>query len=109
MMNSKREKSMTKRAKLTEEERAERQREAKRKWYAAHRKKSAEEVHAARVAAGKRAAAVRWGGAGEKTVQVQAYESDAERLKWLAPRTADAIRGLLEGAARRPPGETAPD
>lgn len=54
-----------------------------------------ERTAAARSAAGKKGAASRWGTHG-KTVTVRAYEPDAERLKELAPTTAEAIRGLLE-------------
>ena len=94
------------RAKLTDEERAERRREKNRRWYAAHRKKSAEEVSAARRALGKKGMASRWGGTGEKTVSRRVYESDAALLEQMAPRTADAVRSLLGGAARQPPGPT---
>lgn len=61
------------------------------------RKPLTEAALAARRAAGKKGMEARWGGKGERTVQVRAYESDAETLKGMAPRTADAIRELLEG------------
>jgi len=85
------------RAKMSEEERAERQRERQRRWYAAHRKKTAEEVSASRRAVGKKGMASRWGGTVEATVSRRIYAADDEKLKAIAPRTADAVRRLLEG------------
>lgn len=54
-----------------------------------------EEAIAALRAAGKKGMASRWGEHG-KTVTVRAYEPDAEKLKAMAPTTADAIHGLLK-------------
>ena len=50
-----------------------------------------------RSAAGKKGMAARWGEHGE-TVTVRAYKPDAERLREMAPTTAEAIRRLLEEA-----------
>lgn len=55
-------------------------------------------ARAGRSAGGKKAMAARWGEHGE-TVTVRAYKPDAEKLKAMAPTTAEAIHGLLGGPA----------